>query len=161
MEHLSLQVERFSDVIEEAKPLLFRHWEEIALDQDRVPLDPQWERYAELEAAGALSTVTMRRNGAMVGYSNMIVMPGLHYKGCLEARMDIFWIAPEVRGRMGGVRLFKAVEAELRRRGVKRVYCGSKLHKDVSRLFWAMGYVAVEQWFCKWLASEPQSGAEA
>ena len=152
MEHLSLQVERFGDVIEEAKPLLYRHWEEIALDQDKVPLDPQWQRYAELYAAGALSTVTMRRNGELVGYSNMIVAPGLHYAGCLEARMDIFWIAPEVRGRMGGVRLFKAVEAELKRRGVKRVYCGSKIHKDVSRLFFVMGYRAIEQWFCKWLS---------
>lgn len=159
MEHLSLQVEKFSDVIEEAKPLLFRHWEEIALDQDRVPLDPDWQRYAELEAAGALSIVTMRRNGAMVGYSCMVVAPGIHYRSTLEARMDIFWIAPEVRGRMGGVRLFKAVEAELKRRGVRRVYCGSKLHKDVSRLFWAMGYRAIEQWFCKWLVPEPQSGA--
>lgn len=161
MEHLSLQVENFSSWIEEAKPLLIRHWEELALDKDRVPLNPQWERYAELEAAGALSTVTMRRNGALVGYSIMFVTPGLHYRDCLEARMDIFWISPEVRGRFGGVRLFKAVEAELKRRGVKRVYCGSKLHKDVSRLFWLMGYHAIEQWFCKWLEPQPQSNSGA
>lgn len=160
MEHLSLQVEKFSDVIEEAKPLLFRHWEEIALDHDRVPLDPDWERYAELNDKGALSIVTMRRNGALVGYSVMIVARGFHYQSTLEARMDIFWIAPEVRGRMGGVRLFKAVEAELRRRGVKRIYCGSKLHKDSSRLFQAMGYRPIEQWFSKWIGLEPQ-GEEA
>jgi GNAT superfamily N-acetyltransferase len=151
MEHLSLAVEQFSQVIEEAKPLLFRHWEEIALDKERVPLDPDWQRYAQLEAMGALSVVTMRERGRLVGYSCMVVQPGLHYRSCLEARMDIFWLAPECRGRMGGVRLFRAVEKELQRRGVKRIYAGSKLHKDVSRLFEALGYTPIERWFSKWI----------
>jgi len=153
MEHLSLAVEQFSQVIEEAKPLLYRHWEEIALDRDRVPLEPDWARYASLEAMGALSVVTMRERGRLVGYSCMIVQPGLHYRSCLEARMDIFWLAPEVRGRMGGVRLFRAVEKELQRRGVKRIYAGSKLHKDVSVLFQKLGYMPVERWFSKWIGN--------
>jgi GNAT superfamily N-acetyltransferase len=153
MQHLSTQLEAFSAVIEEAKPLLDRHWEEIALNQDTVPLRPNWKRYAELEAAGALSVVTVRAQGRMVGYCCMIVCHGLHYMTCLEARMDIFWIAPEYRGRMGGVRLFKAVEAELKRRGVQRMFVGSKLHKDVSRLFEALGYTPVEQWFSKTLVA--------
>jgi len=151
VEHLSLAVEEFSRVIDEAKPLLYRHWEEIALDKERVPLDPDWARYASLEAMGALSVVTMRQNGKLVGYSCMVVQPGLHYRGCLEARMDIFWLAPECRGRMGGVRLFRAVERELQRRGVKRIYAGSKLHKDVSSLFVKLGYVPIERWFSKWI----------
>jgi len=153
VEHLSLAVEQFSQVIEEAKPLLYRHWEEIALDRDRVPLEPDWARYASLEAMGALSVVTMRQNGRLVGYSCMVVQPGLHYRSCLEARMDIFWLAPEVRGRMGGVRLFRAVEKELQRRGVKRIYAGSKLHKDVSVLFQKLGYMPVERWFSKWIGN--------
>lgn len=151
MEHLSFQVENYFDVIEEGRPLLLRHWDEIALDKDNVPLDPDWGRYESLERGGALSIVTARNNGKLVGYSVMVVQPGLHYRSCLEARMDIFWLAPELRGRMGGVRLFKAVEAELKRRGVKRIYAGSKLHKDSSRLFVALGYKPIEQWFSKWL----------
>ena len=153
MEHISLQVESYRDVIDEAKSLLFRHWEEIALDRDRVPLEPDWKRYEQLDALGALSIVTARAGGRMVGYSCMLVHRGLHYSP-LEARMDIFWLAPEYRGRMGGIRLFKAVEKELKRRGVKRVYVGSKLHKDSSRLFAAMSYRPIEQWFCKWLTED-------
>lgn len=153
MEHLSLAVEEFSHVIEEAKPLLLRHWEEIALDKERVPLDPDWGRYAQLEGMGALSVVTMRERGKLVGYSCMIVQRGLHYMGTLEARMDIFWLAPECRGRMGGVRLFRAVERELARRGVQRIYAGSKLHKDVSPLFQKLGYQPIERWFSKWIGN--------
>ena len=150
MEHLSCQVEEFSRVIDEAKPLLFRHWLDLALDKDKVPLDPNWKRYEEMEAQGALSIVTARSNGVLVGYSCMIVARGLHYEP-LEARMDIFWLAPELRGRMGGIRLFRAVEKELKRSGVKRVYVGSKLHKDVSSLYVKLGYTPIERWFCKWL----------
>jgi GNAT superfamily N-acetyltransferase len=149
MQHLSFQVEAFSEVIDEAKPLLLRHWEEIALDKENVPLDPNWARYAELEQLGALSVVTARENGRLVGYSCMLLAPGLHYQSCYEARMDIFWLAPEVRGRMGGLRLFRAVEQELKRRGVQRVYVGSKLHRDVGRLFMALHYRPIETWYSK------------
>lgn len=151
--HLSFQVEAFSDVWLELQPLLPRHWEELALDKESVPLDPNWERYAELEKAGAISMVTGRENGKLVGYSIMFLTPGLHYKTCYEARMDVFWLAPEIRGRMGGLRLFRAVERELKRRGVQRVYVGSKLHKDVGRLFTALGYHPVETWFSKMLGA--------
>ena len=154
MEHLVTSVEKFSDVIEEAKPLLARHWEEIALNKDSVPLDPDWQRYANLEATGQLSVVTVRAAGRMIGYCCMVVHPGLHYRSCLEARMDIFWIAPEYRGRMGGVRLFRAVEAELKRRGVKRMYVGSKLHRDSSRLFEALKYKEIERWYSKTLGDD-------
>jgi hypothetical protein len=151
MEHLSMQVEAYSDMLEEAKPLYQRHWEELGLDRDAVLLAPDWQRYAALEAAGALSIVTVRCRGKLVGYSFMVVLPGMHYATTLEAVMDMFWIAPEHRGRMGGLRLFRAVERELIRRGVRRVHVGSKLHRDSSRLFVAMGYQPVEQWFSKML----------
>lgn len=149
MEHLTTCVENFRDVIEEAKPLLQRHWEEIAHDKDEVPLDPDWARYALMEAQGQLSVVTVRASGRMVGYCCMVLTPGLHYRSTFEARMDIFWLAPEYRGRMGGARLFRAVEAECKRRGVKRIYVGSKLSHDSTRLFQALGYRLVEQWLTK------------
>ena len=151
MEHLSLQVEPWAPFRAESESLLPRHWQEVALDQDRVELAPNWARYADLDAVGALSLVTMRNNGALCGYCIMIVAPGLHAMTTLEARMDVFWVAPEVRGRMGGVRLFKAVERELKRRGVKRIFAGSKLHRDSGALFIRLGFMPIERWFEKWI----------
>ena len=84
----------------------------------------------------------------------MVIERGLHYLGTLEAYMDIYWIAPEVRGRYGGVRLFRAHEKELRRRGVARVHVGSKLHRDSARLFRALDYTPTEMWFSKMLTRE-------
>lgn len=151
MQHLTCQPEAFVPFLKEVQPLLPRHWEELALNKDKVPLAPDYDRYLRMDAEGMISVVTVRAGGKLVGYSIFIVQPGFHYKTCLEARMDIFWLAPEYRGRMGGVRLFNAHEQELKRRGVKRIYSGSKLHKDTSRLFIALGYEPIEQWFSKWI----------
>jgi GNAT superfamily N-acetyltransferase len=156
VEHLSIQPEGTLATLQEAEDtgMLRRHWEELALDKDSVSLAPDWRRYRLLEAEGVLSTMAVRQRGKLVGYSIMVLTTGLHYRGCFEARMDIFWLAPEARGRFGGVRLFRAHEKELRRRGVKRIYVGSKLHRDSSRLFLALGYRPVELWLSKMLAPE-------
>lgn len=161
MQHLTTQAEAFRPFLEEVQPLLPRHWEELALDKETVPLAPDYDRYLRMDAQGMLSVMTVRAAGKLVGYSIMIVQPGFHYRTVLEARMDIFWLAPEHRGRMGGVRLFRAHEAELKRRGVRRMYVGSKLHKDSSRLFEAMGYRPIEQWFSKMLCDSPSSHLES
>lgn len=148
---LSYQVERISDLFEEIEPLWRRHWQEIGLNHDKVPLDPDYRRYREMDAQGILSTVTVRQDGRLVGYSIFVVFPALHYKSTLEATNDIFWIAPESRNGVAGKRLFRAVECELKRRGVKRMMVGSKLHRDSSPLFLALKYQPIEMWFCKLL----------
>lgn len=153
--HLTAQVEQFKDVLDDhGRQLLKRHHAEIALDQEEVDYAPDWARYEVLDKLGQLSITTLRSQGIIVGYCVMHVMPELHYKTTLTATMDIMWVAPEYRENMGGLRLMRAVEAELRRRGVKRVYMGSKLHKDISKIFKAMGYVPIELWFSKILRAE-------
>lgn len=154
MIHLSAQVEPFTAMRQELQPMLPRHYEELALDKWSVPLDPDWPKYERMDAAGMLSIVTLRAQGRLAGYCFMVVDTELHYRTTLSAKMDVFWIAPEYRGRMGGVRLFRAVEDELRRRGCRRIFMGSKLHKDSSRLFLALGYRPIEQWFSKLLEDE-------
>lgn len=146
---LTAQVEPFAPFLEEVKPLLPRHYDELALDKDYVPLDPCYDEYHRLDALGRILTVTVRDQGLLVGYFVGFVGPALHYKTLLQLSLDIFWIAPEHRGQMGGLKLFKAVEREAKRRGVGRMFVGSKCHKDASRLFEALGYTEVERYFSK------------
>ena len=144
-------VESFRDNLDELKTILPLHWEELALNKDKVPLDPQYGIYLAREDAGELLMVTLREAGRMVGYFIGFVAPGLHYRTCLTLTMDIFYVHPEVRCRHGGVRLFKAVQAEAKRRGVQRMFVGSKCHADASRLFEALGYKEVERYYSAWL----------
>jgi GNAT superfamily N-acetyltransferase len=148
---LTAQPEPFPPFLEEVKPILPLHWEELALDKDEVPLDPQYDLYLQRDAAGQVMTVALRDAGVLVGYFVGFVAPGLHYKTCLTLTMDIFYVHPDHRGQAGGVMLFKAVEAEARRRGVQRMFVGSKCHKDASFLFQFLGYREVERYYEMWL----------
>lgn len=148
---ITCAVEDFAPFLEEVKPVFPMHWEELALNKDKVPLDPQYEIYLARDALGEVLPVVLREDGKLIGYFVGFVAPGLHYKTCLTCTMDIFYVIPEHRGAGTGFVLFKTVEKELRRRGVQRLFVGSKLHKDASWLFQKLGYEEVERYYSVWL----------
>lgn len=148
---LTAHVESLTERLEDLKPFFPLHWAELALNQKQVPLDPQYDVYLAKDAAGEMMLVTLRKAGEIVGYFIGFVAPGLHYKTCLTLTMDIFWVRPEHRGEGAGFVLFKAVEKEARRRGVQRMFVGSKMHKDASWLFEKLGYEPVETFYSLWM----------
>lgn len=132
-------------------PLLPLHWAELALNQDKVPLDPQYDIYDAREAAGQTLVVTLRELGVLAGYFIGFVAPGLHYRTCLTLTMDIFWTHPDIRKGFAAVRMFREVEREAKRRGVQRIFYGSKAHKDASKLFEFLRMDPVEVYYSKWI----------
>lgn len=150
---LTAQVESFAGQLDEFKPLFPIHWEELALNRDKVPLDPQYDIYLAREERGELLFVTMRELGVPVGYFIGFIAPGLHYKTCLTLTMDIFYITPSHRGMRGGKTLFDFVKNEAKRRGVQRWFVGSKEHSKVhaESLFLQLGFEKVETYYSIWL----------
>lgn len=138
-----------------SEEILLEHWEELALDKDRPEghLAPQFEVYLERDRNGELVCMVMRNEaGELVGYFIGFLAPGLHYKHCLTCTMDIFYVRPKFRhNQMAVVRLFRATERELRSRGCLRWFVGTKLHKDVGRLFEALKFEPADQYWSKWL----------
>jgi|SRR6185295_2188435 len=143
--------EKIADRLEEIKQLLPLHYKELALNQDSVPLDPQYDIYLRREAAGEVIFTVLRENGEMIGYFIGFIAPGLHYRTCLTCTMDIFYVRKDKRKQGAGIALFTEVEKELRRRGVQRWFMGSKLHLDASYLFEKIGAEHVETYYSKWL----------
>lgn len=148
---ITAHVESFEENLEYLKPLLPIHYKELALNQDKVPLSPQFDKYVATEKQGGLIFVTLRKAGEMVGYFIGFIAPGLHYSTCLTCQMDIFYVLPEHRGSGAGFQLFKFVEQQLKKRGVQRLFVGSKLHKDASWLFEKLNYTPVETYYSAWL----------
>lgn len=148
---ITCMLESFEERLPELMPLLPLHYEELALNQDKVPLDPQYEIYIERERRGELMFMVLRDRGELIGYFIGFVAPGLHYRTCLTLTMDIFFLHPEHRGNGAGYQMFKAVEAEAKRRGVDRMFVGSKVHLDASWLFQRLGYTEVERYYTHWL----------
>lgn len=143
------RVERWKYLREEMLPLLVRHWREIALNHADVPLDIDEQRYADLDESGALHIVTARRGGQLIGYHVAIVSGHLHYKSTLHGITDVYWIAPECRAGRTGLRLFEAVERELKALGVRKLFTATKLHLDQGPLFERLGYRPVERLYAK------------
>ncbi|KQP36142.1 GNAT family N-acetyltransferase [Pseudorhodoferax sp. Leaf274] len=147
-------VERWKDIRPEMLPLLVRHWREIALNHADVPLDIDEAKYAQLDDAGALHIVTARNDGALIGYHVAIVSGHLHYASTLHGITDVYWIAPEYRQGFTGIRLFQRVEKEMRALGVKKLFTGTKVHLDMSKLFERLGYRRVEYLYAKILKED-------
>lgn len=148
---ITCHVESFEEQLEELQVLLPAHYLELALNQDHVPLAPQYHVYIERERNGGLIFVTLRDAGALVGYFIGFIAPGLHYSTCLTCTMDIFYVRQDKRTGSAGVRMFRFVEGELRRRGVQRWFMGSKIKADASALFKRIGAAPVETYYSKWL----------
>jgi hypothetical protein len=157
---ITAQVESLTDGIEEMKPLFLDHYSELALNQNKVPLDPQYDIYLRADAAGEILYVTVREKGKLFGYFVGFIRPALHYKTCLTLQMDIFWLHADFRdgdsldrveGQMVCMTLFDKVKEAAKARGVQRVFYGSKSHKDASILFEAQGATEVERYYSMWL----------
>lgn len=148
---ITAHIESFEQRLPELQTLLPLHYEELALNKGHVPLSPIYEVYIDREREGGLLFVTLRDAGELVGYFIGFIAPGLHYSTCLTCTMDIFFVRKDKRKGSAGVRLFRFVEAELRRRGVQRWFMGSKIHADASALFKRIGAAPVETYYSKWL----------
>ena len=148
---ITFAVEEWEDTLPELKPFFPIHYKELALNQDVIPLDPQWDVYSDRNANGQLMLVVGREDGYVIGYFIGFVLPSLHYKTSLTLTMDIFYIDKDKRKGRCGIRLFQAVEKEARRRGVQRMLVGSKMHKDASALFKYLKYEPIETYFSKML----------
>ena len=157
---ITAQVESLTAGLEEMKPLFPDHYKELALNQDKVPLDPCYNVYLDKDAAGEVLYVTLRELGRLIGYFVGFVHPSLHYKTCLTLQMDIFWLHPDFRDgdsldaverERACMTLFESVRKAAKARGVKRVFYGSKSHKDASTLFEALGMVEVERYYSAWI----------
>ena len=134
--NLSFQIDPWAAVTADFQRLWPLQWEEMALDHNEIRYDPDWERYAELDRLGYLKIATARDEGRLVGWHVSTVSSHPHYRSSLFAMQDLYYVLPEYR-RMPtvGLRLFQAMEDEMRRLGVKEMVGNTKLHLDRSAFF--------------------------
>lgn len=127
------------------------HWEEVATHKDKIALEPDYVVYQRMADAGQLHVTAARSNGELAGYVVAIVRPHLHYAHSLSAFYDLYYLAPAHRRGLNGVNLFKAAEVALRKRGVDRMFTGTKLSKDATLIFERLGWMETERLFVKWI----------
>lgn len=148
---ITAAIENFELAIPEIKELIGLHWSELALNKDTVPLSPQWDEYVRREKSGALFLATVRRDGKIAAYYIAQVAPGFHYSQTLTGTMDIAYVVPNQRQRGLAIPLFRTVEREMRRRGVKIWFSGWKTNNPLGmdKLLDAFGFTPADTYAVK------------
>lgn len=130
-------LESLEQVFDEVSPLLVGHYTEIE-GHLGIPLDIDWEAYAEVEKAGAIRIFTARIDGNLIGYTVFFVHTSLHYKTSKQAVQDGLFIDPEHRG--FGMKFLRWCDTQLRNEGVQFVHHSVSVLKDFGQMLERLGY---------------------
>jgi len=115
------QIESLVECLEDMKPLLEKHWKEVAWYQDEIKLNPSYDKYLQLEELGMLHIVTVRDGEELVGYNINFINSHLHYSDHVYAVNDIIFLKPEYRNVGVAIGLLEVTEQELKKLGVSVV----------------------------------------
>lgn len=138
------QAESLAEVRSEVDELFRLHWEEIALNQDRIKLDPDFKVYEELARAGQFMFITCRVDGELVGYSAWIIRPHPHYKSTTFAYNDVIFLKKEHRRGRVGLELIKTSEYLMEVLGADKIQWHVKSSNDWGKILKRLGYVPEE-----------------
>jgi GNAT superfamily N-acetyltransferase len=149
---VTYQEESWQTLWNDGQELFSHHWKELALDQEEIPMDLDYERYSSLGTMGMLFILTVRWNGSLVGYVVVFLMPHFHYKSSgLMALTDMYYLLPRFRRGPIGIKLFTELEKRLKEKGISRAHIGCKVHQDHQLLFESLGWKFTDKTFSKLL----------
>lgn len=145
---MQYQEERTSEVWDEAWPLLIEHFEEISANQD-IALNPDIEKYNNLDDLGMLRCYTARDNGQLVGYALFLVHQNMHYAQSKQAQQDVIFLQKDARKGLTGYKLIRFAEDMLRGENVQIVYHHVKAMHNFGKILERQGYKLVDLIYSK------------
>lgn len=145
------QREDFYKVKKEVDELFYNHWEEIAVNKDKIKLNPDWSFYEAIYNTGNLAIYTVRKDEELIGYFVVIAKPHPHYQDHLFAVNDIIYLAPEHRKGLVGYKLIKFAENDLKKMGISVLVVNTKVHKPFDPLMERLGFNLVERVYSKYI----------
>ncbi len=152
---VTFNIESVESVIQEGFNEIKEHWEEIAFYKNEVPLEPDYDKYRQLEKNDGLFVITARNEyDKLIGYALYLIQNGLHYSSTIFAINDLVFISKEYRKGSTGIRLIKYAEQKLKEHGVDVIVMRTKETKDFSTLLSYLGYDEMEKVFSKCIKGE-------
>lgn len=145
------QQEFFYQVQDDIRPLLQEHWDEVALNKDKIKINPDWDAYYALEEQGNLGVFTARDGEKLVGYFFVFVFQHLHYKDHLFAKSDLIYLKPSHRKGFTGINLIKFAEGCLKEDGVSVLVVNTKSHRPFRKIMQFLGFTPEEIEYSKYI----------
>lgn len=137
---LTFAAERWRDIEREILPLAQEHWAEMPFDSE-VPLSVALGSYRGLDDDARLHVTTARFEGLLVGYFVLFLTRHPHYD-ILTGSMDVYFLKPEFRKAANGLKLFRAMEDQVKSRGVRYLLATTRLDRgeSASHVFQRLGW---------------------
>lgn len=137
---LTIQAERFADIVQEAHLLHQAHWQETEGHRHGLALSPDYDALLSDEKAGRLLQFTVRGQwNELVGQCRMYVGLSRHTK-TLYAHEDTLYLLPKARGGMTAVKLMRFAEQALLSIGVREIEADSKVMNNAEVLMQRLKY---------------------
>ncbi len=140
--------ETVGDCIDEAYPLLRRHFEELGVFKDR-PLEPEISTYLAACQLGRFKAFTAREEGKLVGYAGFWVKPHPQQTSVMTALQDVLYMAPEWRGRGDGKRFVNWCDTCLNAEGIRAVFHEVRPENNFSPLLTSLGYEKFSEYYVR------------
>lgn len=142
---VTYQQEFLASCRDEAEVLIKEHWEEIALNKEKIKLNPDWDAYEELEKRQGIKVFTARDSGKLVGYFVVFIGKNIHYKDHIFATNDIIFLTESYRKGFLGANLIKFSRDCLKDDGVSVLNINTKVHKPFDSLMERLGFKLIER----------------
>lgn len=149
--NIRLEVVKLSDILEQIKPLLEAHYQEVAFSKDRIRFNPDYDKYLKLDEMGMLHCVCAFNGDSPVGYFFSFIQPNLHYQDHIYAANDVLYLDPSCRGRGVAESMFSFAEADLKKKGVSVITIHMKTHVPFDKLCEKLGYTYIERIYAKYI----------
>lgn len=135
---------------------MVRHHQEAGLEQEAIPLDPDWDRLYALDQAGIIHLTTARQDGRLVGYALSQVGMPIWHQGTRAAHLEIIYLDPVQREGWTGYHLLKQHVSDLRQAAVRVIKAETPdrvLNGRLAVLLKRLGFKPIERVF--YLMLEP------
>ena len=138
--------------LNDAAELLHAHWKELAVNQDKVFLKPDVNKYVLLQENGMLHNLVAYDNNKVIGYSVIIIQPHIHYVDTIFAAVDVIYVDKKYRNNNIGARLLIATERLAKEKGVHVITHHAKPNVPmIVKPLQKMGYTLYEQMYGKYV----------
>ena len=151
---ITYQTESYHDVINEIKPLLEDHYEEVAMYKEHIEFNPNYELYLHMDQTGDIHIFTARDQdvgGAIVGYCVTFMQHHPHYMDHIYAVNDIIYVADEYRHTEVAPEMIMRLEKEMQDEGASVMTFHMKTYKPFRTLMESLNFEEAEILYSKYI----------
>jgi len=143
---ITIEVASFVENVEELHPIFLSHYDELEDEEgkEKMPFNFNYEGYAFMEGSGQLLCILVKKNNQLIGYCMNLLMVSYFSKTIQTCFTHIFYILPDHRTAMTGLKTLRFLDNWLKENGVKEWIAAHRIDIDLQKLYKRLGLKKLE-----------------